>query len=689
MQNPFIGLDNLKTFLDNLKIEIQKAEDKAKAFATEKNTEQDSDVANKIAGLKTEIIAKISNALSESNQYTDQRITNNNNGYVKTSLTNLKNEVKQYTDDSISNNNTTINQKIDEAKSTSKKYTDDQIASTKTEITNAYTTEIKNLETNVKNYTDTKVSDITNVAQTYADNKVADAKTELKTYTDGKISDAKTEVKTYTDTKIQDTKNTIETNVLTTIKEQIKQSVDDGAVKSMRDEIKIEYRKYVDDSQDTQNTAIDAKLQALKTTLESYSDHNISELVGGSPELLNTLYELSNAIGNDPNFSTTITNLIGQKLNASEVTTVAEPNKIIRLDASGHIPASVLNTSGSGTGLTPAEKLKLDGIEEGANKYIHPATHPASMIVEETNKHFITDTERNKLAAIEENANHYVHPATHPATMIVEDSTHRFTSDAEKTKLAGIENGANRYIHPASHPATMIVEDSTHRWFSDAEKTKLAGIEPGATKYVHPATHPASMIVEESNRHFITDEERTKLASIEENANHYVHPVSHPASMIIEDETHKFMTAAEKNKLAGIEENANFYVHPTNHPPTMITEDASHRWFTDEERTKLAGIEAGATSGGGGLTEIDLGDNNVKGVLPITKGGTGSASIDQFIQKLYASGDKQNANFENIYCIVFEDGGKNSGRIKLADLRKKFLPTDEEFKQYLLRLPTI
>lgn len=30
--------------------------------------------------------------------------------------------------------------------------------------------------------------------------------------------------------------------------------------------------------------------------------------------------------------------------------------------------------------------------------------------------------------------NSYVHPSTHPATMITEDSTHRFTTDAEKTK---------------------------------------------------------------------------------------------------------------------------------------------------------------------------------------------------------------------------------------------------------------
>lgn len=44
-----------------------------------------------------------------------------------------------------------------------------------------------------------------------------------------------------------------------------------------------------------------------------------------------------------------------------------------------------------------------------------------------------TTSEKSKLAGIEAGANNYVHPATHPATMITEDVTHRFTTDSEKT----------------------------------------------------------------------------------------------------------------------------------------------------------------------------------------------------------------------------------------------------------------
>ncbi|MGL5328323.1 MAG: hypothetical protein ACRDD7_03570, partial [Peptostreptococcaceae bacterium] len=47
---------------------------------------------------------------------------------------------------------------------------------------------------------------------------------------------------------------------------------------------------------------------------------------------------------------------------------------------------------------TTLEKQKLSGIADNANNYTHPATHDASMIVENTNKRFVSDAEMsNKL----------------------------------------------------------------------------------------------------------------------------------------------------------------------------------------------------------------------------------------------------------------------------------------------------
>ena len=52
---------------------------------------------------------------------------------------------------------------------------------------------------------------------------------------------------------------------------------------------------------------------------ESVIQDRISALVDASPETLDTLKELGDALGGDPNFATTITTLIGTKANDSDV----------------------------------------------------------------------------------------------------------------------------------------------------------------------------------------------------------------------------------------------------------------------------------------------------------------------------------------------------------------------------------
>ena len=559
MENPLIGLDNLKTFLDNIRAEIDQTEKKISKIINDANTNNESKMQQYINTLKNELTTNIG-----------ERITNE--------INRLDQQLKQYTDNKITQTTETINQTITSVKNEAKSYTDNTVNAAKSQINQNITQQISDVKNEQKNYTDTKVSQVQNTVQNYTDQKIDQTKTEVKQYTDTNIQNVKQVVNTYTDTKIQQTKESILKESKEIIKTEIVHSVDSGAVKLVKEEITAAYKKYADEKNNAQNDDWNIKLNALKKSMENYSDQAISAVVGGAPQVLDTLYELSNALGNDPNFSTTITNLIGQKLNASEVSTTPQANKVLRLDANGKIPSSVLNISGAG----------------GA--------------------------------------------------------------------------GAG--------------------FMSAEERAKLAGIQAGATKYTHPATHPASMITEDPTRRFFTDAERAKLNGIQNNANNYVHPANHPASMIIQDANNRFMTDAERNKLNSIAHGANNYVPPPTHHGSMITEDGTHRWFTDAERAKLAGIQAGATAGGG-ITGIGLGDNNVTGVLPVHKGGTGSTSVEQFIQMMYRSGDKQNADFGNIFFIVFEDGGRNSGRIKLADLRKKFLPTDEEFKQYLLRLPTI
>lgn len=98
------------------------------------------------------------------------------------------------------------------------------------------------------------------------------------------------------------------------------------------------------------------RMEVVRLALITYIDQSIAAVVNGATEMLDTLYELSNALGNDPNFSATMTNLIGQKLAASEVVATATANKVLRLDATSKFPATVIAQTTANRFVTDAEK---------------------------------------------------------------------------------------------------------------------------------------------------------------------------------------------------------------------------------------------------------------------------------------------------------------------------------------------
>lgn len=104
-------------------------------------------------------------------------------------------------------------------------------------------------------------------------------------------------------------------------------------------------------------TETDANIATAKTGANLYTDGAIANLLNGSPEALDTLWELANALGNDPNFATTVMEQIGLKLDASEVVSTPAAGKVLRLDSSAKLPWSVLSgtpTTLAGYGITDA-----------------------------------------------------------------------------------------------------------------------------------------------------------------------------------------------------------------------------------------------------------------------------------------------------------------------------------------------
>ncbi len=112
--------------------------------------------------------------------------------------------------------------------------------------------------------------------------------------------------------------------------------------------------------------------------IKTYVDEKIAALIGGAtPETLDTLSEIATWIEAHKEVSDALNEAITKKA-----------DKDHRHD----------NATASADGfMSKEDKTKLDGIEEGANNYTHPETHPATMIVEDDNHQFITKAQKEQL----------------------------------------------------------------------------------------------------------------------------------------------------------------------------------------------------------------------------------------------------------------------------------------------------
>lgn len=66
----------------------------------------------------------------------------------------------------------------------------------------------------------------------------------------------------------------------------------------------------------------------------------------------------------------------------------------------------------------------------------------------------VTEAEKDKLKGIEEGANRYIHPDAHPAEMISTDENHRFVSDMEKEEWGNAVNTSKTYSDEMYRQAT-------------------------------------------------------------------------------------------------------------------------------------------------------------------------------------------------------------------------------------------
>lgn len=108
---------------------------------------------------------------------------------------------------------------------------------------------------------------------------------------------------------------------------------------------------------------VDQKLQNVSVDLtgyakETYVDQKVADLVGSSPDTLDTLNELASALGNDPNFATTITNQLAKKADKSYVDETAYKNNLPQINLGKYAIVNSNNLLGTFWPKASARKYK-------------------------------------------------------------------------------------------------------------------------------------------------------------------------------------------------------------------------------------------------------------------------------------------------------------------------------------------
>lgn len=301
-------------------------------------------------------------------------------------------------------------------------------------------------------------------------------------------------------------------------------------------------------------------------------------------------------------------------------------------------------TNSNTNAFTDTEKNKLATVEIGAKADMTNVEIKASY-ESNTNTNVFTDAEKTKLLGVATGANAYVHPASHPPSIIVQDSNNRFSTDAEKTTWNNKADATN-YWSKSELGATGGSQDrvdwsqlqnipafGSADWLNPvaniAARDAITGLQAGqcvlvqddgdgkAAQYTYngsawvkigdvdwsPMTDAQVKISYENNAdtNVFTDAEKTKLGTVETDANNFtLDPATDevlggvmigtglsidPSGLLeldytFDDTAHGvrgggnlhqiastsqggFMSAADKTKLDGIQLAANAYVLPS------------------------------------------------------------------------------------------------------------------------------
>ena len=346
-------------------------------------------------------------------------------------------------------------------------------------------------------------------------------------------------------------------------------SIDGSANKTLTVTVKDDSHSHVISNVDGLQDALDGKASTGSVTdaiatAKSYTDTAVAGIVDSSPEALDTLKELATALGDDPNFATTVATQIGTKANSSEVVKLTGDQTIAGAKTfSSTIAGSISGNAGTATKLASAKNISLTGDATGSASFDGSAA--ASIATTLSNSGVTAGSygpSKNASPA---------HKGTFSVPYITVDAKGRVTAASTKTITLPADNDT-KYTHP-SHTAKssglykITVDSYGHVSAATAVvKADITGLGipaqdtvytlPNATDKVLGGVKVGSNITVSSGTISLTKSNVTSALG-------YTPPTKDTTYSAATTSVAGLMSADDKTKLNGIATGANKYTHPS------------------------------------------------------------------------------------------------------------------------------
>lgn len=224
-------------------------------------------------------------------------------------------------------------------------------------------------------------------------------------------------------------------------------------------------------------TKADTALQSVDFTgyaTESYVNSKVANIVDSAPETLDTLNELAAALGDDPNFATTVATQIGGKvdkvngkgLSTNDYTT-AEKNKLASVQEGAEANQNAFsNITVGSTTISADGKTDTLTLVAGSNVTITPDATNDKVTIAATNtvyshpttsgnKHIPSGGSSGQILRWSADGTATWGADNNTTYSVATTSANGLMSSADKTKLNGIAEGANKYTLPTASSSTL------------------------------------------------------------------------------------------------------------------------------------------------------------------------------------------------------------------------------------------